>query len=213
MIKVGLTGGIASGKSVVADMFQEKGAFIIDADKVAHEVIEPNEPAWEEIVKHFGKDILNPAGKIDRVKLAAKVFNDKKSLKKLNSIVHPRVAERFSVILSELKKKSKPPEVIVYDVPLLIEAEMHKMVDTVVLVYVSTEKQIERLQNRNGFSLKEAEERLAAQMPLEEKKTFADYIINNECTLSETQKQVDEFWSVIPLIANKKEEKSKGEEL
>ena len=211
MIKLGLTGGIASGKSAVAGMFQHKGAFIIDADKIAHEVIEPDKPAWEEIVARFGKEILSTEGLIDREKLAAKVFKDESSLKELNAIVHPRVSERFSEIARELKEKNRPPEVVVYDVPLLIEAGMHKMMDAVVVVSTDREKQKERLQNRNGFSEAEAEERLAAQMPLEEKKTYADYIINNEGTLSNTQKQVDEFWSVIPLIAKKKEEKSKGE--
>lgn len=211
MIIVGLTGGIASGKSAIAAIFQEKGAFIIDADKVAHEVIGPNEDAWKEIVKHFGKDILNPDGVIDREKLAAKVFDNEEALEKLNSIVHPRVVERFAKTVSDLKKKKNPPEAVVFDVPLLIEAGMHKMVDTVVVVYVSSEKQKERLQKRNGFTLEEAEKRLAAQMSPEEKKTYADYIINNEKSLSETRKQVDEFWSVIPLIANKKTKKSKGE--
>ncbi len=204
MIIIGLTGGIASGKSIVAGMFAQKGAFVIDADTVAHQVIKSGEPAWEEIVSFFGTGILSAEGEIDRKKLAALVFNNEEHLKKLNAIVHPRVGAMFALIIGDLPNKKNPPEVIIYDVPLLIEAGIHKTVDAVVLVYAPRALQEERIQNRDGLTLEEIEARLAAQMSFEEKKNFADYIIENTGSLDETRGQVDDFWNLLPLLIKKK---------
>lgn len=190
---IGLTGSIASGKSAVAKMLEEKGAYLLDADLLAREVVEPGQPAWQEIVDWLGESILRPDRKIDRAKLADLVFNDRQMLEKLNKIVHPRVSARF-VFLSEKIKEKDPDAVIVYDVPLLIEAGLQGFVDLVLLAYVPREVQLARLQSRDGLSRAGAELRLKAQMPLEEKKNYADVIIDNSGTLAETSRQVDQFW-------------------
>lgn len=190
---IGLTGSIASGKSAVAKMLEEKGAYLLDADLLAREVVEPGQPAWQEIVDWLGESILRPDRKIDRAKLADLVFNDRQMLEKLNKIVHPRVSSRF-VFLSEKIKEKDPDAVIVYDVPLLIEAGLQGFVDLVLLAYVPREVQLARLQSRDGLSRAGAELRLKAQMPLEEKKNYADVIIDNSGTLAETSRQVDQFW-------------------
>lgn len=190
---IGLTGSIASGKSAVAKMLEEKGAYLLDADLLAREVVEPGQPAWQEIVDWLGESILRPDRKIDRAKLADLVFNDRQMLEKLNRIIHPRVSSRF-VFLSEKIKEKDPDAVIVYDVPLLIEADMQGFVDLVLLAYVPRKVQLARLQSRDGLSRCGAELRLKAQMPLEEKKNYADVIIDNSGTLTETSRQVDRFW-------------------
>ena len=196
MFIIGLTGGIASGKSVVAKMLKEKGAHLIDADKLAREVVEPGQPAWQSIVDWLGNSVLTSDRTIDRAKLAGLVFNDRRKLEKLNSIVHPRVGSRFVAIAEEINK-SEPGAVLVYDVPLLIEAGLQEMVDHVLLVYVPREVQIERLRERDGLGRAEAELRLEAQMPLEEKRKYADTIIDNSGSLAETARQVDQFWQTI----------------
>lgn len=194
MIIIGLTGGIASGKSTVAKMLVEKGAYLIDADQLAREVVEPGRPAWRAIVDWLGESILLPDRNIDRARLADIVFNDPVMLDRLNKIVHPRVGSRF-LAFSEQIKAQNPEAVVVYDIPLLIEAGMQEMVDLVLLVYLPRESQISRLQQRDGISRSEAEARLNAQKPLEEKKEDADVIIDNSGTIAETARQVDQFWT------------------
>ncbi len=190
---IGLTGGIASGKSTVAKMLQKKGAYLLDADQLAREAVEPGQPAWQEIVNWLGQSILLPDRSIDRAKLGNLVFNDKQKLEQLNNIVHPWVGKRFTKLSEEIKEKD-PEAVLVYDIPLLVEAGMQKMVDMIILVYVPRETQIMRLQKRDGISRVEAETRLKAQKPLEEKKKDADVIIDNRGKLPETARQVDRFW-------------------
>lgn len=190
---IGLTGGIASGKSTVAKILEDKGAYLLDADIIAREVVEPGQSAWEEIVDWLGESILLPDKTIDRARLAELVFNDRDKLAKLNNIVHPRVGSRF-VILSENIKVNDPEAVIIYDIPLLVETGMEDIVDLVLLVYVPRGVQIDRLQRRDNLSRAEAELRLEAQMPLEEKKKFADVIIDNSGSITETASQVDSFW-------------------
>lgn len=199
MIIIGLTGGIASGKSTVAKMLVEKGAYLIDADQLAREVVEPGRPAWRAIVEWLGESILLPDRNIDRARLADIVFNDPVMLDRLNKIVHPRVGSRF-LALSEQIKAQNPEAVVVYDIPLLIEAGMQEMVDLVLLVYLPRESQISRLQQRDGISRSEAEARLNAQKPLEEKKEDADVIIDNSGTIAETACQVDQFWNKLKKI-------------
>lgn len=193
MLMIGLTGGIASGKSVVAKLLEEKGAHLIDADTLAREAVEPDRPAWQEIVNWLGESVLLPDQTIDRVKLANLVFNDRRMLEKLNKIVHPWVGSRFIAISEEIKKR-EPDATLVYDIPLLIEAGMQNMVDHILLVYVPREVQIARLQLRDGLTRTEAELRLKAQMPLEEKRKHADTVIDNSGSLDETARQVDQFW-------------------
>lgn len=191
---IGLTGGIASGKSTVARMLEQKGAYLLDADQLAREAVEPDQPAWQEIVNWLGPSILLPDRNLDRVRLANLVFNDKAKLEKLNKIVHPWVGKRFISLSEEIREKD-PGAVLVYDIPLLLEAGMQETVDLVLLVYVPRETQILRLQERDKLSRSEAESRLKAQMPLDEKKKYADFIIDNRGMLTETARQVDQFWN------------------
>ena len=190
---IGLTGGIASGKSTVAKMLEAKGAHLLDADRLAREAVEPDQPAWQEIVKWLGESILLPDRSIDRLKLGNIVFNDRRMLDKLNKIVHPWVGRRFVALAEEIREKD-PDGVLIYDIPLLIEAGMQKMVDLVLLVYVPRQIQVERLVSRDQLSRADAEKRIKAQMSLDEKRKHAAVIIDNSGTLTQTAAQVDHFW-------------------
>ena len=193
---IGVTGGIASGKSTVAKMLEEKGAHLLDADKLAREAVEPDQPAWQGIVEWLGQSILLPDRSIDREKLANLVFKDKKKLEKLNKIVHPRVGRRFAELSKEIKANN-PGAILVYDIPLLIEAGMQKTVDHILLVYLPREVQLARLQQRDGLSRRDAELRLKSQMPLEEKRKQAHTVIDNSGSMTETARKVDQFWQKI----------------
>ena len=194
MFIIGLTGGIATGKSTVVEMLSRKGAEIIDADHLAREIVEPHQPAWQEIVSRFGDSVLLPDKRLDRVKLAELVFNDRQKLKILNSIIHPRVGSRILEMTRKIEAV-KPEAVIIYDIPLLIEAGMQDMVDLILLVYAPRILQLRRLQERDSLSLKQAEQRLAAQLPIDEKKKYSHWVIDNSGTLAETERQVDRFWT------------------
>jgi dephospho-CoA kinase len=193
MLNVGLTGGIASGKSTVARMLAVKGALLIDLDELAHTVQEPKGDVWREIVRHFGPDVLCPDGKIDRGKLGTYVFADRKKLDLLGSIVHPAVFAQWQTRLDEIRK-SQPEAIVLSDIPLLIEAGLKPMVDLVLLVYLSPEGQIARLMARDGYSREEALRRLAAQIPIGEKLADADIVIRNDGPLEETGRAVAEVW-------------------
>jgi dephospho-CoA kinase len=193
MFMIGLTGGIASGKSTVSAMLQELGAVIIDADQVAKDLEAKPEPVWQEIVANFGREVLGADEEIDRKALGEKVFNNPKALALLNSIVHPRVVERYQSILKQLSQSGKT-KVAVLDVPLLIEANMVGMVDQVWLVAVSREIQLERLIKRNKYTKAEAEARLNSQMPLTDKLKYAHKVIDNSGSVVETKQQVVHFW-------------------
>lgn len=196
MIIVGLTGGIASGKSTVAGMLVEKGAFLIDADVIAREVVLPGKPAWQEIRGWLGPGITGPDGAIDRLGLGKLIFEDPAARKKLNGIVHPRIAESFVCSAEEIRRRY-PEAVVIFDVPLLIEAGMEQLVDLVALVYVPAEVQLARLQSRDNLTPAEACSRVQAQMPLAEKKSHAHIIIDNSGSLAETWRQVDHLWEEI----------------
>ena len=193
---IGLTGGIASGKSTVAKMLEEKGAHLLDADKLAREAVEPDQPAWQAIVDWLGQSILLPDRNIDREKLANLVFKDEKKLEKLNKIVHPWVGKQFIELSREIKTEH-PDAIMVYDIPLLIEAGMQKTVDHILLVYVPRETQIARLQQRDGLSRRDAELRLKSQKPLEDKRKHANTVIDNSGSIEQTARQVDQFWQRI----------------
>jgi dephospho-CoA kinase len=193
MLNVGLTGGIASGKSTVARMFAEKGAILIDFDDLAHAVEEPGGPVWREIVRHFGEEILLPDRRIDRRKLGAIIFADREKREILNRLVHPAVFAEWRKRIKEIEKTGKDA-VVVSDIPLLIEAGLETMVDVVLLVYVSPEEQIRRLTVRNGFNPEEAERRVAAQMPIGEKAIHADIVIRNEGSVEETGRAASRAW-------------------
>ena len=196
MLIIGLTGGIASGKSTVAKMLGEKGAHLIDADVLAREAVKPDQPAWREIVNWLGEDILLPDRSIDRIKLGSLVFNDHQKLKRLNQIVHPWVGARFFALSEEIRL-ADPEAVLVYDVPLLIEGGMQETVDHILLVYVPREVQIERMRQRDNLTGEDINRRLQAQMPMEEKKKYAHTVIDNSGSLDDTAHQVDQFWEEI----------------
>ncbi|MFZ3063739.1 MAG: dephospho-CoA kinase [Nitrospirota bacterium] len=188
MILVGLTGGIASGKSAASKIFKKLGAYIIDADVLAREVVEPLKPAWRDIVKNFGKEILNKDNSINRQKLAEIVFNNKKKRELLNSIVHPRVFKRAKKIEKEIAKKD-PKAVIIFDAALLIESGYYKKMDKNIVVYADKDVQVKRLMKRDGLTKDEAKKRIKSQMPLREKVRFADYIIDGNKVLNIVKKQ------------------------
>ncbi|MFH1080266.1 MAG: dephospho-CoA kinase [Pseudomonadota bacterium] len=193
MLNVGLTGGIACGKSTVARLFAERGAFHIDFDELAHVVVEPDKPAWQQIVDCFGPEILHPNRTIDRTKLGAIVFRDKRKRAQLNSIVHPAVFAAWCCRTQEIKE-IKNDAIILSDAPLLIEEGMQPLFDLVMLIYVSEEEQTDRLIKRNGLSREEALQRLKSQMPIDDKLPFAQIVIRNHGILEESRRIVDHIW-------------------
>ena len=193
MLNVGLTGGIGSGKSIVDGLFRAKGAYIIDFDVLAHSAQEPEGPAWKGIVENFGREILNTDGTINRGKLGDIVFRDREKLKKLNSIVHPAVSDEWKRKIDDIRNEKKDA-IIISDIPLLMEVGMRDAVDITILVYISPEEQIKRIMKRNGYSRKESEDRLNSQMSIDDKIPCADFVINNEGSIKETKKAVDEVW-------------------
>jgi len=193
MLNVGLTGGIACGKSTVAQVFVMLGAHLIDFDKLAHEVQEPGKPAWKEIVRYFGKDILNQDETIDRNRLAQIVFTDKRELEALNNIVHPLVFNLWQERLDKIKIKEEHA-IILSDIPLLFEGKMQDLFDLTILVLISPEEQICRLMARNNLSRNEAQIRLQSQMPIADKIGLADIVIDNQGNVSQTKEKVAKIW-------------------
>ncbi|HXJ03506.1 MAG TPA: dephospho-CoA kinase [Candidatus Acidoferrum sp.] len=191
MKRLGLTGGIASGKSAVAAMLRELGFPVIDADALGHAVIEPGQPAYAEIVKEFGAGIVGQDGRIDRVKLATVVFADRGKLERLNAIVHPRVEEEMARTFAEWEKNGVRGAAFV-EAALLVEAGYQKKLDGLVVTWCKPEQQMERLLAR-GMSEEEARRRIAAQMPAEEKLKYATEKIDCSGSLEKTKRQVEEL--------------------
>ena len=193
---VGVTGGIASGKSTVARMLEESGADAVDFDVLARQVVEPGTPALREIVALFGEGVLQRGGGLDRRKLAAIVFQDAHKRKALESITHPRIVEAFLDRVREITA-GDGKAIILAVIPLLFEAGLGHLVHKVLLVYIPRGMQIERLMKRDGISREEAENILKAQLSIEEKVGFADFVIRNEGSLEETRRQVEEVWEAL----------------
>ena len=193
MLNVGLTGGIACGKSTVAKMFVQNGAHLIDFDNLAHEVQEPGNSAWKKVVNHFGEGILQTDKKIDRLKLGNIVFADKEKLIELNTIVHPLVYQEWHSRLEKICRKEKYA-IVLSDIPLLFEGNMQSLFDLTMLVLIAPQEQIRRLMARNGVNKEEAEKRLKSQMPIGEKIALADIVIDNQGSISETEKRVGQVW-------------------
>lgn len=185
---IGLTGGIASGKSTVSTMIKDLGIPVIDADVIAREVVEKGEEAYQEIVAFFGPDILTDEGYLDRKKLGSIVFNNEKKRLVLNDIVHPAIRKRMLQKVDEFKEKGN--KVIVLDIPLLFESKLTYMVEKIILVYVDQDVQRERLKKRDQFSEAEIDARIKAQMPLKEKINLSDELINNNVSIIDTNKQL-----------------------
>lgn len=177
MIVIGLTGGVATGKSTVAKLFKQCGAIVIDADALARDVVQPGKPAWREIVRCFGTDIQHADKTIDRQALGQIVFQNRTKLRQLERIIHPRVA-REQQRLTRQVAKNDPKAVVVYDVPLLFEAGIDKRVDKTIVVTADQEAQIARLKKRNGLARAEAIRRIKSQMSLAKKRGLADYVLD-----------------------------------
>lgn len=192
---IGLTGGIASGKSTVSRILKELGAEIIDADVLAHEVVLPGTEGWAQVVSVFGSEILRPDGTINRRLLGRRVFSDREAIRRLNDIVHPRVIKACGERIEAARRFwGDRPHLLVIDAPLLIEAGMHKMVDEVWVVKVDERTQLERLMQRDHFTFKEAIARVHAQMPLVEKLKYAHRVIDNTGSVAETRQQIMKIW-------------------
>lgn len=188
MLKVGLTGSIAVGKSYALSVLAELGCVTFDADKIAHSVMEPGREAYSVIVREFGEDVLAPDGSIDRQKLGAIVFTDEARRVRLNEIVHPRVIEEQNRLLGEAEARD-PDGIAVIDAALLIESGGYKRFDKLIVVHCDRQTQIERLMRRNMITREDAERRVAAQMSSEEKLGYADYQINTAGTFEETRRR------------------------
>lgn len=188
---LGLTGGIGSGKSAVAAMFEQLGAEVIDADQLARDVVEPGQPALAEIVTAFGPDILRHDGRLDRGKLARIIFADAAARSRLNAITHPRIRERMD---EEVSRRRGRPGLLLLDIPLLYENARTGVVDKVIVVWVDLKTQVRRLTERNGLSIEEARQRIAAQMPLDEKRARADIVIDNTGSPDDTRRQVEAIY-------------------
>lgn len=196
---VGITGGIATGKTTVCNMLKEMGAPLIDFDQIAREVVEPGRPAWNKIVDYFGRQILMEDNHIDRKRLSSIVFADIEKRKRLEALVHPEMYGEFVRQINEIARES-PGAIILVAAPLLIELNMQYRFHKVVVVYTSKETQIKRLMKRDNITREQAENILKAQIPIDEKCGYADFVINNEGSLENTRKQVKELWEKLKKI-------------
>ncbi|MGH7794234.1 MAG: dephospho-CoA kinase [Candidatus Binatia bacterium] len=185
---VGLTGGIASGKTTAANILQRLGAAVVDADALAREVVERGHDGWREIVETFGVEVLQSDQTLDRQKLRAVIFNNSTARKKLESIIHPRVRALAEERIRQ--HAAAGTEVVVYEVPLLFEGKLHEWLRPVVLVACDIDVQKRRLQQRDGLAAEEAQKHIDAQMSLEEKRRLADYVIENDGSLKDLERQV-----------------------
>lgn len=207
MVIVGLTGGIGSGKSTVAGMLKDEGAYVIDFDCLARRVVEPNKPAWRHIVDYFGPEILSSDGTVNRSALAKIVFSDEKRRKVLEGFTHPRIFEEQDALIKAIKRKD-PCSVVIVDIPLLFELDLGDMFDKVILAYVPRAIQIKRVLKKGALGREEVEKRLNAQIPIEEKRSLSDYVIHNEGSLKDTREQVREIISELKELATRKEGES-----
>jgi dephospho-CoA kinase len=179
------------------------GAPVIDFDVLARQVVEPDKPAWQEIVAYFGEQVLQEDRHLDRKKLSDIVFRDMEKRKKLESFTHPRIHAEFVAQLSEIVEKD-PDAIVQVDVPLLIENNLQYLFHKTLVVYVPEQKQIERLVERDGISQEEAADRLKAQLPIDEKVGYADFVIYNDKSLQETRAQVEKLWKKLKKIQKEK---------
>ena len=196
----GLTGGIACGKSTVARYFQDLGAHIIDADRVGHESIEPGRPAYQEILEHFGQDVLDSSGHIDRKKLGPTVFADPQKLQILNSIVHPRILGRVQELAAGEQRRN-PHAVVIVDAALIFESGIGGTLRKVMVAWCRPEQQLERLMAKTGVSREEALRRIQVQMPVEEKRRRADYVIDCSGSREETRRQAEQLFRELQTLA------------
>ncbi len=199
LLLIGLTGGIASGKSAVSEMMRELGSFIIDFDILAREVVMPGKPSYEYIVEYFGADILKSDNTVDRKQLSNIVFKNSEKRRRLEAFTHPFIWKEFIGQVKEISSGHKRA-IVTAVIPLLIEGGKESIFDRIVLVYASPEIQIKRLMERDGITRQEALRILNAQMPIDAKIKKADFVIKNESTLEKTKKEVEALWKSLGEI-------------
>jgi len=188
MLVVGLTGGIASGKSEAAKIFQKLGARVIDADTVSRAVMRPQTECWQHVTAVFGRAILKDDLTIDREKLASIVFSDQQKRLQLNSLVHPAIIHQIEALVARIKK-AEPEALVIIDAALLVETRIYRRCDKLIVLSSEEDAQIKRLVERDGMSRKEAQKRINAQLPLSEKVKVADYLINNDGSLETLERE------------------------
>jgi len=198
---IGLTGGIGSGKSIVAGMFKSLGAYIIDADQISRELMTPGSETYKKVVNTFGQEILKDDQGIDRKKLGDIVFGDPEEIARLNECTHPAIFREVDREIDEIRQKN-PDGIIIIDAALLIETAAHERFDKLIVVYADEETQLKRLKERDGFPEEEAQKRISSQMPLKDKIKYADYVIDNDEGLENTQKQVEEIYKKLSAFSH-----------
>jgi dephospho-CoA kinase len=198
MLKIAITGGAGSGKSTVARMFGELGAKVLDADAAAREAVAVGAPAWQELRRLFGAEYFNADGSLNRAQVSQLVFSDPEARKRLNDIVHPRVAQELQARIQELEQQGAP--LVMVEVPLLFEAGLEAAYDRVITVYVDPEDQVRRLKERDGRDAAEIAGILQAQWPLAEKAARAHFVVDNRGPLSDTRKQVQKIYTDLQKI-------------
>jgi len=200
MVSAGLTGGIGCGKSAVAKMFRARGAATIDSDEIGRSLMQPGNVVYDRIVSGFGPEVLLPDGQLNRAKIAEIVFHDLDRLKHLNAIVHAPVLREIDRQVFAQRQKN-PSAVVVVESAVLFEAGQNRRFDKMVVAWCRPEQQIERTRAKSGISVADIERRMAAQMPGEEKKRLADYVIDTSGTLEETERQVEEVFAKLTTLA------------
>lgn len=206
MLRVGLTGGIATGKTTVAAMLRELGCRLLEADKIAHQMIEPDGPAYNEVVREFGRGILTPEGLVDRKKLGPIVFAEPARLARLNAIVHPPVLTEQTRQLAAIEK-ADPHSIAVVEAALLIEAGFDRKLDYLIVTWCTPEQQLARLTQSalgRGLTVEQARQRIAAQMPVDEKKKRADAVLDCSGTIDHTRAQVIELFAKLKVMEGEK---------
>lgn len=190
---IGLTGGFGTGKTFVSSILRSLGAKVIDADKIAHDCLKKNGPVRRKVLKAFGRGVLSSGGSIDRSKLAEKVFGSRKKLAKLERIIHPEVIRSIMAGIA----RARFGQTVVIDAPLLIEAGLDRIADTIIVVKTSRSRQIARCMKKFGMDRRDVERRIAGQIPLNKKVRMADFVIDNNGTMSETRKKTENVWREI----------------
>ncbi|WP_431089666.1 dephospho-CoA kinase [Paenibacillus sp. 8b26] len=192
-MNIGLTGGIATGKSTVSALLVAKGALLIDADAIAREVMLPGHPVLAAVIQHFGQAVMNSDGTLHRKKLGEIVFGDPVQRQALNDITHPAIREEMRTRM-ESYEREHPDKLVLADIPLLYESGLEGLYDKIMVVYVPRDVQLQRLILRDGLTEEQAGLRLSSQMDIEHKRSLADIVIDNSGTQAETKQQIDQFW-------------------
>lgn len=196
---IGLTGGIGSGKTTVAELFKARGGYVIDADVLCRELVEPDRPAWKEIVRHFGDRVLNPDRTLNRARLGEIVFHDPAEKRVLESILHPRVFEEEERCFARIVRED-PTALVFIDAALLIESGNYRKVDKVVVVACDRRTQLERSLKKGFLSREEIERRIDNQMPLEDKLAYADFVIRNDTDLAGLEQRVQDVYEELKSL-------------